>query len=268
MKANWFAIAGHEWFPADWRKDFKPEDIVRESPSGKSILVRLNWAEGEQPAVTKNPEDSVGVGIDVRVGLDTLFFRATKGDKVAANRLAEILRTACSKFTKLCRQHPELFQRVARQSWRWPVMMSKHPFLCDDYKALLNDLKLGEDTPLELSACARWIWDDAADIAFGLLCYLWESRNENRKPHVDYGKFGQSVDRLPEFSADSACEWWQVAQVVLLFSYPAPQNIPELAALVTAPSKRRFPSTMKQEILDKLKARFAGFAPPARAYRT
>lgn len=268
LKPGWFAIAGHEWFPADWRATFKPEHIVRESLSGKSILVRLDWEKGEQPAVTKNSQDTTGVWIDARLGLDTLFFRAEQGDEVAANRLAELLRVSCSKFSRLCKERPKLFQRVARQSWRWPVVMSTHPLLCDKYKVILKDLQLGAATPLELDKYAKWKWDTAADIAFALLCYLWQFRKENRKPNVEYGTVGDVLDRLPSFADDSAKEWWGIARVVFLFSYPEPQSVPELAGLVKAPTKRRSPGRMKQAILDLLKGRFVSFAPARPSYRS
>ena len=111
-------------------------------------------------------------------------------------------------------------------------------------------------------------WDDAADIAFALLCYLWESRSENRKPETDCGKIGEAVDRLPKFKDDSADEWWKAARVVFLFTYPKPETVPELAKLVKPLTKRRSPGRMKQAILDLLKARFIGFAPAASAYPT
>lgn len=143
-------------------------------------------------------------------------------------------------------------------------MMSRHPLLCDDYKAMFQGLKLGADLPLELHSSARWVWDDPANVAFALLTYLWQAREERLKSlfDVDCGDFGKGMKRLPKFTSDSAPQWWEVAREVFLFSYPEPQRVPELAALVKAPSKRRSPGRIKQAILDLLKARFIGFARP------
>lgn len=69
-----FAIAGHQWFPADWRKHFQPGDILRESPSGKSILVRMG--QGVNTAAKNDPKDSQSVSIKINHGLETLFLRA------------------------------------------------------------------------------------------------------------------------------------------------------------------------------------------------
>jgi len=263
-----FSIAAHTWLPADWRDIFKPEEIVRESCSNKSILVRLDWRKGENKAVTQNPKDTVEAYYDAKHGLETLFHRAEHGSEHAALRLAEFFREACSRLSRLCKEQPKLFQRAARQSWRWPVMMSTHPRLCDDYKAIFKALQLGKDIPLELDKYAKWKWDDAADIAFALLCYLWQSRSENRRTQMDYGKFGEAVDCLPKFTDDSANEWWRVARVVFLFTYPKPETVPELAKLVKPLTRRRSPGRMKQAILELLKARFISFAPAASAYRT
>ena len=263
-----FSIAAHTWLPADWWDIFKPEEILRESRSNKSILVRLDWKKSENKAVTQNRKNTVEAYYGAKHGLETLFYRAENGNEHAALHLAELLREVCSKFSRLCKEQSELFQRAARQSWRWPVMMSTHPRLCDDYKAIFSGLQLGGDTPLELDKYAKWKWDDVADIAFALLCYLWDCRRENRRLHVDYGKIGEAVDRLPQFTDDSANEWWKAARVVFLFRYPEPETVPEFAKLVRGRTKRRTPGRMKQAVLDLLKARFISFAPAASAYPT
>ena len=234
--------------------------IVRKSLTGKSFLIRQGKLENL--GAKNNPEDTVAVKIGAGLNLDTLFYRAERGDEMAAYRLAELLRNACSRLSDLSKSRPKLFHKVATRSWRWPAMMSLHPLLCDDYKTVFKTLKLGADVPLELHSSARWVWDDAADMAFALLSYLWTARSENRHKLFDYGAFGKAMDRLPKFTSDSASQWWYVAKEVLLFSYPEPQEVPELAALVKAPSKRRSPGRIKQAILALLKARFIGFAPP------
>jgi hypothetical protein len=121
-------------------------------------------------------------------------------------------------------------------------------------------LELGAGTPLELDKYSKWKQDAATDIAFSLLTYLWKGWRENRSEFSDYAALGERIDELPKFTDDSSDQWWKLAKAVFLFSYPEPQTIRELAALVTTHSKKKSPGRIKQGILEKLKGRFKSLA--------
>jgi hypothetical protein len=97
---------------------------------------------------------------------------------------------------------------------------------------------------------------------------LWFAQSERREANVEWGRLGKTIDELPQFTTDAAEKWWTVAREVFLYSYPKPQDVPELAGLVKAKSKRRSPGRIKQAILQMIHDRFVSFAPPAPAYRT
>jgi hypothetical protein len=262
FKLGLFALPDHHWLPADWKADIKPETIILES--GKSILVRNDCAS----VPGYKSKSTFDVAFDARQMLDTLFERAERGDEAAANYFAEALRNATSNLSRLCKSNPRLFGKVAARSWGWPVIMSTHPNLCDDHKTMLRTLELGKDTPLELHQSARWIRDEASEIAFGLLSRLWQMWREIKSTGTTPRKLDRLINQLDPFSDDSAAQWWEIAKAYFLLSYPEPQKIPELTAIVTAKSKRRSPGRLKQAILDLLRDRFISFAPPPVAYQT
>jgi hypothetical protein len=61
---------------------------------------------------------------------------------------------------------------------------------------------------------------------------------------------------------DDACfdTWWGTAKQRLLEAYPKPEGIPELTSLVTAPSRKIYPSVMRQAIFRKLQSAFRALA--------
>ncbi len=66
--------------------------------------------------------------------------------------------------------------------------------------------------------------------------------------------------RIAEFGIDSHEQWWLLAKRRLLQSYPEPEEIEELTSLVTAPSRKEYPSTMRQAIFRKLQTAFRALA--------
>jgi len=99
------------------------------------------------------------------------------------------------------------------------------------------------DATIELDpATAKWIEDDAGRIAYSLLKYLEMAQYETNSPALkgrcDYGKVATAAKRLKPFSDATAQDWWNAAELVLFASYPRAtlHTVPELAALVTAPS--------------------------------
>ena len=91
--------------------------------------------------------------------------------------------------------------------------------------------------------------------------YLWGRRAAQRSPDEKPTRLDKLADKLPEFSRDTAPEWWAVAQRVLLFTYPEPEQITELADLVTADSHKTSPGVIRFRIRKVLKERFSALAP-------
>jgi hypothetical protein len=182
---------------------------------------------------------------------------------IAAEELARVIGNACCKMNELARSHPRIFQRFSRKLWKWPIMKSTYPEFGDDELGLLAGLRLAEDLPLRLDSkaqWARWIKDDAGRFAWQLLWYVWRARSENNRWGLIYGDFSNMVDELPPLDKHSAPKWWKVAKAALLYSYPKPLEVAELAALVKGRRARRYPSRLEEAILSKLENRFLSFA--------
>jgi hypothetical protein len=183
---------------------------------------------------------------------------------MAAEELASVIGNACSKMNELARKHPRIFHRFSRKGhWKWPVMKSTYPEFGDDENALLKGLQLGADLPLRLdprAQWARWIGDESGKIAWQLLWYVWRTRSENNAWGFDFGIFSKMADALPPLDKRSAPKWWKVAKEALLYSYPKPLEVPELAALVKGRKMRRYPSRLQEAILSKLEKRFLSLA--------
>jgi hypothetical protein len=192
--------------------------------------------------------------------INSLFILADQGHPVAASSLVELLRGSVSRLTELAKNKPELLRRVARKSWKWPVMKSRHPLLSDDHEAIFSTLNLGYDLPFYFDNKSKWRFDEWGKIAAYLLLYVWGARKENRGS-VGYRHVGKSADTLPEFRrGPNADKWWELAQDVLLTSYPKPEEISEFSGLVTL--RRRTPSRVREKILERIRQRFINFAKP------
>lgn len=289
-----FAIPGHEWIRPDFWPGLPPERIVRRQ--GNAVLVRYDGkpvfpSPSETPAeiarwkpervseeidrffrgdrdatanLVQRAQDDQNVTrwLELKIDnlLERLFLLAEAGNATAATAIAKILRKYVGRLSALAESKPDLLQSTARRSWRWPVMKSRHPYLNDNHERLLKRLQLGEDTPLEIHESARWIMDAAGEIAFALLLHLDTAHAQKQRDVFDYGRIGRAMSELPPFSADCDDGWWTIAEVVFLAAYPQPEDIPELAALIKAPSKRRSPGRIKAAILRLLKERFLAFA--------
>src|SRR5262249_39813216 len=151
-------------------------------------------------------------------------------------------------------------RRIARRNWRWPILKSRHPLISDDNETMLGVLNLGYDLPFYFDRSSKWKLDDFTEIALNLLGYVWHSRKENSGLY-DCRRIGELADTLPEFrKGENADKWWELAKAHLLFSYPKPEAIPELADLVRL--KRRSPSVVRARILERIEQRFMNFARP------
>jgi len=268
-----YHLPNHSWLPGDWIKPGTkydtPEHVLRRV--GKAVLVRchvwkhekkFNWSKefcGEnRPNDTWKSVDLYVTGTSI-IGI--LTQRAREGDAAAALELARLASESTAYLTHVLRKKPELVRELARVRRAWPVIKKKTAKLSDDEKDLFNAIQLGADDFIELDApTAKWRFDDAGIIAYGLLAYI---RNARQGSIFDYGKFGESAKKYlaTDFNQDNAEHWWKFAKEILLLSYPKPHAIDELKNLVPIDSpKRKSPGRLDQAILRKLKSRFLSFA--------
>jgi hypothetical protein len=290
-----FKLPGHSIALADWVSMFKPEDVIWTRGncalvrSGEGRRLESNPPEGEEEVcawtderyreeanrfMTADLELQVKMIARARHGkkgagllaekaadlVDCLFTLAEDGNQTAASRLAELLRKSVHRLTALAKSNAAVLRPVARKSWKWPVMKSRHPLLSDEHEEFLGNLNLGYDLPFHFDRSSHWRLDDKAQIALALLFYVWGARKEQRGA-CDYGLVGRFADKLPDFRKGlNAEKWWELAEAALLWTYPKPETIPELADLVSL--KRRTPSVVREKILERLKQRFINFAKP------
>jgi hypothetical protein len=253
-----------------WTKERESQEIQsflrpNDDPMGPrrlAIRVHLNGSQAAARALGSSAREC----LDLLQGVAALI----RDDKIrsdhasiAAEELAKVIGDACCKMNELARTHPRIFQRFSRELWKWPIMKSTYPEFGDDESALVKGLELGKNLPLRLdrkARWARWIDDDAGRIAWKLLWYVWMARSENNKWGANYGRFSKMADALAPLDKKSARKWWKVAKAALLYTYPKPLDVAELAALVTRRKKRRYPSRLEEAILSKLEHRFLSLA--------
>ncbi len=290
-RTEFYKLPNHHWSPGEWclpgSKHDTPEIVVRRTDFG--VLVRdSTWEQAKQPRFNYSKEfcgehrpndtwksfELYTAGTSI-IGI--LTQRARDGDADAALELARLAGEATEHLTKICKAKPELVLSLSRLRRAWPVIKHKKAKLSDDEKDLFAAIQLGADDFIELDAqTAKWKWDDAGKIAYGLLNYIRVSRGS--PPHgFDNGAMSKFVkEKLPrDFDDDdeNKTAWWKVAKEIFLFSYPEPHAVQELSQLVpmairrkkdgrtiTNP-KRRSPGVLKQEILSILQSRFLAFAP-------
>ena len=274
-----YKLPNHHWLPGDWclpgSKYDTPVIVVRRTDYG--VLVRnCSWEQAKNPRYGYSKQfcgehrpndtwksfDLYTAGTSI-IGI--LSQRARDGDADAALELARLAGEATENLTKICKAKPELVLPLSRLRRAWPVIKHKRAKLSDDEKDLFAAIQLGADDFIELDAqTAKWTWDDAGKIAYGLLNFLRRSRGS--QPHgFDNGAISKFVkEKLPrDFDDDdeNAKAWWKVAKEILLFSYPEPHAVQELSRLVPMDSpKRKSPGRFDQAIFRKLKSRFLSFA--------
>lgn len=197
--------------------------------------------------------DVVSAAANAEKALIALLEVARSGNGKALWQLARIMCDLVSAVNQIADMNPDAIKPFSKTQASWPLKRSTAPHLCDD-DALLEKIKLGNATGLQLDKYSKWKPDYAASVAFQLKRHIERFRKEIVIDSDD----GKKVTRqpLPPFNKDSADQWWKVAECFLLGGYPKPEEIAELDALVTAKSKRKFPSTRRQAILEKIKARF------------
>jgi len=195
---------------------------------------------------------------NAETALGNLAMLARDGNGKALWLFAELVKKAVMGLNQIATGNPDAVAPFARQSDRWPMLRSTAPLLCDDDE-LLKQIRLGETAGIQLDKYSKWKPDFAAAIASELIKHIQFIRLENpyclsKGEKVEFSKY------LPPFGKGSALLWWKFAEKFLLATYPKPEEVAELDALVTAKSKRKFPSTRRVAILEKIRARFLSFA--------
>lgn len=202
---------------------------------------------------SRDKRDAATAGTDAEKAIIVLLNLARAGDGKALWQLADITRRAVSAVNEIAETNPDALKPIARNLDRWPLNRSTAPHLCDD-DALLEKIELGKATGVQLDKYSKWKPDYAAMVANK----LWEHIEFVRKetPIKIKGEKTLTFQSLPPFCKDTAPEWWIVAKRFLIEGYPKPEEIAELDVLVTAKSKRKYPSTRRQAILEIISARF------------
>jgi hypothetical protein len=205
--------------------------------------------------------DVVAASASAERSLTILCQLARAGDGEALWQLATIVKQVVGGLNQIIERNPDAIKPLARNCSHWPMLRCTAPLLCAD-DSFLKKIELGiqlKKEGIELDKYSRRKADQAADIAAELIKHLKYIRQEN--PMVlAAGKKAEYAKFLPAFEKDTAPLWWRQAEQFLLATYPKPEEIAELDALVTAKSKRKFPSTRRIAIIEKIKARFFAWA--------
>jgi hypothetical protein len=199
------------------------------------------------------------VGKIAELALGILATAAEAGSAEAAKRLTSAAAFGAERLNAVAAKTPKLFQSSAAGMSRWPVMRSRHPHMTDS-DDVLKAVTLGESLNVQLDQHSKWKPDKAGRIAFRLLRYMLDAWNEDAE-FDEGGDVPTMKAALKPFDKDSASKWWRFAEMAFLHTYPQPQEIPELDALVTTPSRRKSPGRRKQRILDLIGERFRNMAP-------
>jgi hypothetical protein len=259
-----WCLPNHNWLPADWIKPDSPRIIrtmsdgilVRDRPWGERRRGDPGWRLGKKAESSSND-----IYCDASAMVELLFQRSENGSAEAAMELARIASEATERLTEVGMAHPELLRPLASVRHGWPVIKIKRERLSRGEENLFTKIGLGIEALIELDpTTSKWKWDDATRIAFSLIRHIDRIRKKPHSPDWDYGKLGDAIKRLRPFTDATLLDWWDAARAILLASYPEPQQVAELSALVTSPSKRKSPGRIRAAILELLKDRVRSFA--------
>jgi hypothetical protein len=87
-----------------------------------------------------------------------LFELANKGNVKAAKAIHGHLTYNLGKFGALCRQHPKIFEPIARETTKWPGLLSCENHFTEQNAALVQSLHLGQNSGLNYSG-KQWSRD-------------------------------------------------------------------------------------------------------------
>lgn len=258
-----FHLPNHSWIPVDWAAEMDPAQLAERKIRECSIGILLwngplKWGKDLKHTTFLPPGERVtneSKPFDLWLCADFITGRleqlAESGDSDSALELARIATAATVALNRIAAKSPKLLLRYSRLRHGWPVIKMKREKLSRAEKELFEAIQLGAEAKIEINPGASK-WDannDYTKIAY--LLFLWVDRyNSNAPP----------TRRLPPFSDANWESWWKIAEKSFRASYPRPQDIPELNALVTGESKRKYPSTIEQEILERLQKSFHGLA--------
>lgn len=188
--------------------------------------------------------------------LDRLADKARNGDSKALWYFVRITADACQALDQMTASNPKAMRPLARKMLTWPMPRSRYKRNCPP-ESCLAEMQLGEDVPIAQSAAAKWETRGAAtQYAVALYGHLERIRADG-----DITVGGKPAKKwLPPFTRKTAPLWWHMARGFLLASYPQPERVAELAALVTAPTKRTTPGRIRAAILALLKNRLFSLA--------
>ncbi|MHC1765921.1 MAG: hypothetical protein AB9869_16755 [Verrucomicrobiia bacterium] len=249
------AVNAREKHPDKWA-----ENILREHGNGQDEITRpLKSALESVSALDAKNEVQLLACVAERA-LAALASKSRNGDGDALWHFASSAIMAAEGLSQITRANPKALVPVAQGHVRWPLMTSTHPFVSDK-QSLLREIKLGSSYPwLQLDKYSKWKKDTASAIAFELVKYLDEARQDNLEIVFACGSVGRMRKVLPAFSKETAEKWWLFAKDALLQSYPEPQNVPELASICTTPSRRKSKGRIKEAIVSKIRKRFFAMA--------
>ncbi|MDR3413591.1 MAG: hypothetical protein P4L87_21995 [Formivibrio sp.] len=216
-------------------------------PAPAAPLVGREWLEREALFKQLPNEKSVVKNSAVAAkAINSLALLACAGDGKALWEFAKIVSDAADMLNQIAETKPEAVKPFARKIVNWPMFRSTQPHLCDD-DALLEKIELGKNTGIALDNSKKWKPNRFSLAASSLIQYL-----ERRRL--------QSQEFLPPFNKDTHDQWWEKGKVILLARYPKLEEVAELDALITAKTKRRFPSQRRAAILDQIKVSFLNLA--------
>jgi len=247
---HWERVAGDVYRKLEIKIKTTPAEPLNSDEWSKKTFLTYCQPQHDKDVVTSYA--------DAAKALSALANLAREGNGKALWQLAEIVVDAVAGLNEIVTSNPNSIKPFAQTRTGWPLLRSTAPHLCDDDK-LLNEIELGKSVGIQLDKFSKWKPDAAAQIAFELIKHIEFIRSENPLG-MDAGKNIEFSKFLPPFSKDSVIHWWFIAEKFLLATYPEPEKIAELDALVTANSKRKYPSTRRAAILEKIRARFMHLA--------
>lgn len=232
---------------------------IKINPSAANPLTKKEAAE-KTLLIYGSPFDKsvVAASASAERGLTSLVQLARSGNGAALWEFAKLLDEAVRSLYEIAVTSPDSIKPLARKLTHFPMPRSTAPLLCGD-EELLQKIELGQLVNKQLDQHSKWKPDSAAIIAAALINHVEFIRSENPLvldgvQEIEFSKM------LPPFSKDSAGARWTAAKHFLLAAYPMPEQVSELDALVTTKSKRKYPSTRRVAILEKICARFKGMA--------
>lgn len=239
-----------------WSADLHDEETRRFFESDRDLIDQL-VIQG-----SVNRDALVCLNIKMDTILNRFEALALAGNRYAMSVITRLAFRSVQLLNSTAIDNPNLIRDISRNCYKWPVLKSLHPGLGDDSHAVLRQIQLGANLPMQIESTARWQLDAAGKIALKLLLHIWDARTENSDTRFDYGPLGPIVDKLPLLrDKQSAMEWWEVGKAILLWTYPQPETVSEFAQLVTAKSYLRSPGRIRNRILTLLQSRFIAFAP-------